>query len=814
MPPHPECARERGYTAVQPTVIRPMDAVLRGEDWAWRMAPQQRHPMTADGPAGRRATFRSLWFKRYPAAQTFVAFLVAMLATAALSVDPTAASHHAIMKIDPTATGALYICYEVLLSFAGHTDAMLYLALACLLTFPVRYVLFSRRERPRPSVAILALAYAACMVFGRSYDLMDGAGLVFGGISRCIMSLISGAGWTVLAYIAISLLFECLDWFGAHRLRFTEAHFGRLWRAADLILNRHPFAIPAALIALAWLPTFIACMPGLFMGDTGAQIRQWFNLPNGTSEYLDLINPDVLLNGHHPVVHTALLGGCVQLGMDLLGSENAGLLIYTTLQFTATVLTVGYLVSSLKRFGAGLIPRAVVLAFFAFMPMFPNYAVLATKDVLFGDAFALLVVQTAKLLVPVSVPAPSPVSGVHAREDEGEGPVRCESAPRPGAPSKAASAASSSRDASPTPGHRRMVDIEFSLATGMRIAGLPVSIPFAAHDWALLVLAALGCAFLRNGGVVFPIVVGMPVAAFRLAAIVRARRTCGARASRGVLAGVLAVMVVTVALYGGFTRILMPALDITPGSRREALSIPFQQTARFVSKHDSANAGIEDGAGTADGLITAEQRAVIDAVLDYGTLASRYDPDKSDAVKNGFNEDATPEQLGAYFKVWAQMFAKDPESYISAVANNYYGYFYPSRKDAFTYSTALSADIMARKGNRAYFDFHPAGGPIVVACDHLVTLYRVSVQRIPLLSLALSSSTYVWLMLLACVYLLRGRQWRGLALFLPLLGVLAVCLIGPCNGATYMRYLYPMIVALPFVAPVALVWPRRLWRSR
>ena len=735
-----------------------------------------------DSPTARDSA-RVLWFKRYPATQTVAAFLLAALAAAALSIDPTASSYRAIMKIDPTATGALYICYEVLLSFTGHADAVLYLALACLLTFPMRYVLFGRRERLRASVVLPALAFAACMVFGRSYDLTNSADLAVGGVSRVIESLVAGAGWVLLAYMAVRLLFECFDWFGAHRLRFTEARFGRLWRAADLVLNQHPFAVPLVVVVLAWLPTFIGCMPGLFMGDTGAQIRQWFNLPNGTSNYLDLINPNVLLNAHHPVAHTALVGSCVQLGMTLFGDENTGLLIYTALQFSLTALTVAYLVSSLRRFGVGLIPRAVVLGFFVFMPLFSNYAVLITKDVLFGDAVALLVVQLAKLLVPGV--------GVRAVTDD----------------------AQAGRAAVPAPAAEPALDIELSPATGMRLTALPFMVPFGARDWALLVLASLGCTFFRNGGLVFPLVAAALAIVRQLADAHRAVRA-GTGGCRKLWLGVGAVALVSLLLYTGFTKVLMPAFDITPGSRREVLSVPFQQTARFVQKHDGAHAGITDGTGTADGLVTDEERAAIDAVLGYSDLAARYDPDKSDAVKNKFNERATAGQLAAYFKVWAQMFVRDPESYLSAAINNYYGYFYPSSKDVFTYSTATSAATMDRPQNRAYFNFHPSSGPLVVACDHLVTLYRVAIQRIPLSSLALSSSTYVWLLLISCVYLLRCRQWRSLALFVPLLGILAVCLIGPCNGSTYMRYLYPMILALPFAVPVALVWPRRLWVRR
>lgn len=727
----------------------------------------------APSPQGSKPTARDaarrIWFKRYPAVQTAAAFALALLATAALSMDPSNSSYEAIQKIDPTATGALYMVYEVLLSFPGHEFAVQLLALAVLLTLPIRYVLFGRGDSWRPSVVLPALAFAACMVFGASYDLTDSAELVLGGTSRVIESLIAGAGWAVVAHVGFYLLFECFDWFGAHRLRFTEASFGRLWRIADAVLDRHPFAIPFAVLLLTWAPTFIAAIPGLFMGDTGAQIRQWFNLPNGTSDYLNLINPDVLLNGHHPVAHTALIGGCVQLGLALVGDENAGVLLYTALQYLATAACTAYMVSTLRRLGAGLVARAAVLSFFVSMPLFSNYAVLITKDVLFGDAFVLLVVQTAKLLVPAA--------------DAGTGAARTPVA----------------------------LDIRPSRATGYKISAGPVRLRLLRRDWFLFALAALGCTLLRNGGLVFPLAA---CAVTGVARLVDARRSSGSRRRAGIRAagGIAAVLALALAGQLVLTRAIMPAFDITPGSRREMLSIPFQQTARYVLKHDGAHAGVEGG--TDDGLVTDEERAVIDRVLGYDTLAERYDPDKSDSVKNEFNEDATADDLAAYFRVWAAQLARDPACYLSAVANNYFGYFYPSQKDVWVYSTVSSADIMARDENRAYFDFHPADNPLTEACDHLVTLYRVAIQRIPLVSLSMSSSVYVWALLLVSVYLLRGRQWRALALCVPLLGVLAVCLIGPCNGSTYMRYLYPVICALPFVMVTALCWPRRLWRAR
>ncbi len=265
-----------------------------------------------------RDAARIVWFKRYPAKQTLIAFLLALLATTAFSIDPAPVSSNAVLAIDPKASGMLYVCYEVLLSFAGHTDAVMLLALACLLTLPFRYVFFGRGDAWRPSVIFPSLFFAVCMVFGRSYDLTDSAEIVLGDKARIICAWIGGAGWMLLAVVAFYLAFECLDWLSSRRIPFSEAHFGRVWRVAHAVLSVHPFAGPFLVLMIAWAPTLIASLPGLFMGDTGAQIRQWFNYPNGTSDYLRLLNPNVLLNGHHPVAHTAIIGLCVQLGLSLI----------------------------------------------------------------------------------------------------------------------------------------------------------------------------------------------------------------------------------------------------------------------------------------------------------------------------------------------------------------------------------------------------------------------------------------------------------------------------------------------------------------
>ena len=162
--------------------------------------------------------------------------MLALLATTAFSIDPAPVSSNAVLAIDPKASGMLYVCYEVLLSFAGHTDAVMLLALACLLTLPFRYVFFGRGDAWRPSVILPSLFFAVCMVFGRSYDLTDSAEIVLGDKARIICAWIGGAGWMLLAVVAFYLAFECLDWLSSRRIPFSEAHFGRVWRVAHAVL--------------------------------------------------------------------------------------------------------------------------------------------------------------------------------------------------------------------------------------------------------------------------------------------------------------------------------------------------------------------------------------------------------------------------------------------------------------------------------------------------------------------------------------------------------------------------------------------------
>ena len=133
----------------------------------------------------------------------------------------------------------------------------------------------------------------------------------------------------------------------------------------------------------------------------------------------------------------------------------------------------------------------------------------------------------------------------------------------------------------------------------------------------------------------------------------------------------LIVLIITLLFSYSYSNIVLPAFKITDGSIREMLSIPFQQTARYVSKYEDS--------------IPKNERDAIDTILIYDTLKERYKPNISDPVKEKFNKYATSEELKEYFIVWFKQFFKDPVVYAEATIENTYGYFYPNTSNWYIY---------------------------------------------------------------------------------------------------------------------------------
>ena len=222
---------------------------------------------------------------------------------------------------------------------------------------------------------------------------------------------------------------------------------------------------------------------------------------------------------------------------------------------------------------------------------------------------------------------------------------------------------------------------------------------------------------------------------------------------------------------------LYPALGISPGSTKEMLSLPFQQTARYVNKFPDE--------------VTEQERAAIDAVLDYDKLGN-YVPTVSDRVKATYREDASA--LPEYFKVWFEMLFKHPVCYFEAAFMLSYGYFAPIVPSLDAYFLSDYYPHLDELGFYRVFDDFPTR-----ALDSVREMF----SQFPLTSILCTAGLYTWMMMLCFVQLLRKQQYSALLLFIPGIMNILVCIASPLYAST--RYELPVIATVPLILAFTLM---------
>lgn len=231
----------------------------------------------------------------------------------------------------------------------------------------------------------------------------------------------------------------------------------------------------------------------------------------------------------------------------------------------------------------------------------------------------------------------------------------------------------------------------------------------------------------------------------------------------------------------GFDYLTEKVLDIPKGSVSEALSIPFQQTARYVTQYGDE--------------VTGEEKNAINAVLSYDELAKCYDPELSDGVKQFFKNPGR-EDLLRYFRTWFLMGLKHPVCYVQATHENTYGY----------YTICKSAPV-----NEYYMFIY---GPSmewqnldVYYVDRVGILRYIFIQwvtlfeNIPFIGLVTSIGFIAWFVAILGYFLLKHRVKNTYPLLAGLFMLWLTCIASPVNDS--LRYFLPIYACMPLVLCLA-----------
>ncbi|MDP9801716.1 hypothetical protein J2S49_001792 [Arcanobacterium wilhelmae] len=222
--------------------------------------------------------------------------------------------------------------------------------------------------------------------------------------------------------------------------------------------------------------------------------------------------------------------------------------------------------------------------------------------------------------------------------------------------------------------------------------------------------------------------------------------------------------------------VVFPLLNVEPGQKAESLGPLYQATAAYVSAHPQQ--------------VTAEEKAVIDRILKYDTLAERYDFSLSDPVKNRSNFDATEDEFAAYYKVWLKQLAREPATIVGSLIFPILGFVSDQKQVGFYYEAgkyqAVKYPAVLKPARDFVFhatQWYPKAG--ATAAFGSVAFYTL---WIPVASLVIA--------------LIRTRRWPVTAYWIPIVASLVLLAPSPVTSTRYalnLIWVAPLLLLLPLV---------------
>lgn len=249
----------------------------------------------------------------------------------------------------------------------------------------------------------------------------------------------------------------------------------------------------------------------------------------------------------------------------------------------------------------------------------------------------------------------------------------------------------------------------------------------------------------------------------------------------------LAGIAFSLLLSSAVNNVYLPSHNIAKGNKADMLSLPLQQTARYVRDHFDE--------------ITEEEAAILQEgfTVEWETIGREYDPFCADPVKDKFWPQPTADYLKAYFWVWRQQFRRHPDTYVQAFLNHVYGYFYPDQRDYLYDELHLTANFYignTDKWHDGYLDieFGIRNGNGRKILQHFFYL----TEKMPILSMLTSPGFHAYILLGECACLFSKKRRREMLFLIPGIFILLLRLFSPINGS--IRYIIPIMAVLPVTA--------------
>ena len=227
---------------------------------------------------------------------------------------------------------------------------------------------------------------------------------------------------------------------------------------------------------------------------------------------------------------------------------------------------------------------------------------------------------------------------------------------------------------------------------------------------------------------------------------------------------------------------------ISKGSYGEMLSLPLQQTARYLKYYPQD--------------ITLEESQLLNKVIDVEKLPKVYNPSLSDPIK-GLMKSQDKEDIKNYLIVWWNMFLRHPAVYFSATINHTYDYFFfDGMSKVFGVEIpSYKVGVTSNGPNFGTYEYNFLFSHHIR--DFINEYYTKELwRRVPVVGLLYHAGVYCVFLLFALFYALRRKSFRLVLMFMPAIISLLFCLVSPVNGS--LRYALPLFSLFPFFVAVCI----------
>lgn len=232
------------------------------------------------------------------------------------------------------------------------------------------------------------------------------------------------------------------------------------------------------------------------------------------------------------------------------------------------------------------------------------------------------------------------------------------------------------------------------------------------------------------------------------------------------------------------------------GNKREMMSVPIQQLARCMMYHGGD--GVIPGD---DGVMEEKEKEWITKFI-VDEKYHMYRSQISDPVKNHVNMQAVYDEPAKFAADYLKLMANYPGDFLNAFLALNAGYLYP---DDATHALIYNYKgleglgyVQTRWGEGMYVEEIHKDSKWPNLFEKMEEWANENAYLdIPLLKYVFVPGTYFWLYLLLTACLLIHRRFRLCVPFALVLGYYITLFLGP---AVQLRYLYPVMIVLPFAA--------------